>query len=116
MKKLFIIVPLLLLGACNQDVARYQESGLLCEDANHNSGDAQITLDVKADNKTANIVVNGENIKLIADSQSGTDISVQYYGVNSDNEPVKLRIVFDPIVEYMLGINSGENVYGCVKK
>ena len=63
MKKFVFLGFALFLAACGN---KYQETGLLCEDAEHNSAQAQITLDVNADNKVANIVVNGESVTLTA--------------------------------------------------
>ena len=113
MKKVMALTSVLVLAACGQN-AKYQESGLLCEDATHNSGNAEITLDVKAFETTADVIVNGESIKLTA--QSGEVIA--YYGTNANDEKVKLRIIVaeDGNVNYMLGINSDETTYGCIKK
>ena len=121
MKRIFVLGSVLALAACGQNAARYQETDLLCEDATHNSGTAQITLDVKATDKIANIVVNGENITLaVAEEQESAAANViVYYGTNANNEKVKLNIVLSENgqrIEYMLGINSDETTYGCVKK
>lgn len=113
MKKVMALTSVLALAACGQN-AKYQESGLLCEDATHNSEKAEITLDVKAYETTADVVVNGESIKLTA--QPGETIA--YYGTNANGEKVKLQIVVaeDGNVNYMLGVNSDETTYGCAKK
>ena len=95
----------------------YQETGLLCEDAEHSSGEAQITLDVDANKEVANVVVNGEKVVLSAQEQGENSIS--YYGTNAAGEQVKLKILFindGKDVHYMLGINSEESTYGCFKK
>ena len=96
----------------------YQETGLLCEDAEHNSGEAQITLDVDANKEIANVVVNGEAITLKSEGQMESTY-ISYYGTNAVGEQVKLNIIFtdnEKDVEYMLGINSEESTYGCFKK
>ena len=119
MKKLLTLTSVLVLAACGQTV-KYQETGLLCEDAKHNSKNAQITLDVTATDTTANIVVNGENIALTAEAQQEGSNMIAYYGTNANNEKVKLNIVLPTEegqeVKYMLGVNSDETTYGCVKK
>ena len=116
MKKIVFLSFALFLAACGN---KYQETGLLCEDAEHNSGQAQITLDVNADNKVANIVVNGESVTLTATSEKEST-HIMYYGKNTNDETVKLIIGFSKdgktADSYMLGINSGETVYGCYKK
>jgi hypothetical protein len=96
----------------------YEETGLLCEDAEHNSGEAQITLDVDATKENANVVVNGEHVVLKSEGQRDSTY-ISYYGTNSVGEQVKLNIIFtdnEKNVEYMLGINSDESTYGCFKK
>jgi hypothetical protein len=118
MKKIFVLGSVLALAACGQN-AKYQETDLLCEDATHNSGDAQITLNVAANDTTANVVVNGEKIVLTAQPQQADSNMIAYYGTNANNEKVKLNIVLpedDQGVRYMLGINSDETTYGCAKK
>ena len=118
MKKIFVLGSVLALAACGQN-AKYQETDLLCEDATHNSGDAQITLNVAANDTTANVVVNGEKIVLTAQPQQADSNMIAYYGANANNEKVKLNIVLpegDQGVRYMLGINSDETTYGCAKK
>ena len=116
MKKIMFLSFGLLLVACSN---KYQETGLLCEDATHNSGQAEITLDVNADNKVANVIVNGESIILTADSKKEST-HIMSYGKNSNDDTVKLIIGFSKdgktADNYMLGINSGETVYGCYKK
>ena len=111
MKKLLVLTSVLALAACGP---KYQETGLLCEDATHNAENAQITLDVKACDKSADVVINGESVKLTA--QPGE--TVAYYGTNANNEKVKLQIVTteDGNINYMLGVNSDETTYGCAKK
>ncbi len=121
MKKILALTSVLALAACGQNAAKYQETGLLCEDATHDSAAAQITLDVKATDKAADIVLNGENITLaVAEAQEGADANViAYYGTNANNEKVKLQIVLadeGKTVNYMLGVNSDETTYGCAKK
>jgi len=118
MKKVLTLTSILALAACGQDTAKYQETGLLCEDASHNSETAEITLDVRADDTVANIVVNGETLKLTAEPQQEGANNINYYGTNANNEKVKLMIVLaeDGNANYMLGINSDETTYGCVKK
>ena len=121
MKKILALTSVLALAACGQNAAKYQETGLLCEDATHDSATAQITLDVKATDKAADIVLNGENIALaVAEAQEGADVNViAYYGTNANNEKVKLQIVLadeGKTVNYMLGVNSDETTYGCAKK
>ena len=119
MKKLLTLTSVLALAACGQAV-KYQETGLLCEDAKHNAKNAEITLDVAATDTTANIVVNGENIALTAEPQQEGSNMITYYGTNANNEKVKLNIVLateeGQEVKYMLGVNSDETTYGCVKK
>lgn len=118
MKKIFVLGSVLALAACGQN-AKYQETGLLCEDATHNSETAQITLDVKAMDTNANVVVNGENIVLTAEPQQEGSNMITYYGTNANNEKVKLNIVLaedGQEVKYMLGVNSDETTYGCFKK
>ncbi|MDW2975262.1 MAG: hypothetical protein R8M70_04445 [Alphaproteobacteria bacterium] len=116
MKKFVFLGFALFLAACGN---KYQETGLLCEDAEHNSAQAQITLDVNADNKVANIVVNGESVTLTAAPEKEST-HIMYYGKNTNDETVKLIIGFSKdgktADSYMLGINSGETVYGCYKK
>ena len=112
-KTLLFVLPLILVGC-----AKYQETGLLCEDATHNSGQAQITLDVKADKHTADIVVNGEKITLKSETQTDSSY-IAYYGTNAVGEQVKMNIVFSKNgkqIDYMLGINSDERTYGCFKQ
>ena len=118
MKKVIALTSVLALAACGQQAAKYQESGLLCEDATHNSANAEITLDVKATDKVANVVVNGESLTLTAVEPEQGANSVSYYGTNANNEKVKLVIVAleDGNVNYMLGVNSDETTYGCAKK
>lgn len=118
MKKLLALTSVLVLAACGQEAAKYQETGLLCEDATHNSATAEITLDVKADDKTANVVVNGESIVLTAEELQQDSTYISYYGTNTKNEKVKMMIVFtdEGGINYMLGINSNERTYGCAKK
>ena len=116
MKKLLLFaIPLLLIGC-----TKYQETGLLCEDATHNSGQAQITLDVNADKHVADVVVNGENVTLKAQERDSDGSNyIAYYGTNAAGEQVKLNIIFSKNgkkVEYMLGVNSEERTYGCYKK
>ena len=45
---------------------------------------------------------------------------IMYYGKNTNDETVKLIIGFSKdgktADSYMLGMNSGETVYGCYKK
>jgi hypothetical protein len=117
MKKVLTLASVLALAACGQEAMKYQETGLLCEDATHNSKTAQITLDVKANDKVADVVVNGEALKLNAEPQQES-LGINYYGTNANNEKVKLVIVTaeDGNVNYMLGINSDEKTYGCAKK
>ncbi len=116
MKKIMFLSFGLLLAACSN---KYQETGLLCEDATHNSGQAEITLDVNADKHVANVVVNGENIVLKSQEQESGSNSISYYGTNTVGEQIKLMIVFSKKgkqIDYMLGINSDEHTYGCYKK
>lgn len=119
MKKILVLTSVLALAACGQN-AKYQEKGLLCEDAAHNAEAAEIALDVKATDTTANIVVNGEKIALTAEPQQEGSNMIAYYGTNANNEKVKLNIVLateeGQEVRYMLGINSDETTYGCAKK
>lgn len=117
MKKLLVLGSVLALAACGQN-AKYQETGLLCEDATHNSAKAEITLDVTATDTTANIVVNGEKVVLTAEPQQEGSNMIAYYGTNANNEKVKLNIVLSEDgqeVKYMLGVNADETTYGCVK-
>ena len=116
MKKLLLLPAVLLLVACGNN--RYQETGLLCEDAEHNAGEAQITLDVDADKEIANVVVNGERVVLKSEGQMDPTY-IAYYGTNAAGEQVKLNIIFTDDgknVHYMLGVNSDESTYGCFKK
>lgn len=116
MKKLFLLPVVLLLVACGN--SNYQATGLLCEDAEHNSGNAQITLDVDATKEIANVVVNGERVVLKSEGQKDSTY-ISYYGVNAAGEQIKLNIIFtdnEKSVQYMLGINSDESTYGCFKK
>ena len=118
MKKLLVLGSVLALAACGQN-AKYQETGLLCEDATHNSAKAEITLDVKATDTNANVVVNGESIALTAEPQQEGSTMIAYYGTNANNEKVKLNIVLSEDgqeVKYMLGVNSDETTYACFKK
>ena len=119
MKKFLTLTSILALAACGQN-AKYQETGLLCEDASHNAEAAEITLNVKATDTVANIVVNGEKIALTAEPQQEGSNMIAYYGTNANNEKVKLNIVLPAEegqeVKYMLGINSDETTYGCAKK
>ncbi len=116
MKKILALTSVLALAACGQN-AKYQETGLVCEDANHNSATAEITLDVKATDTNANIVVNGEKIALTAEAQQEGSNTITYYGTNANNEKVKLNIVSEENgIKYMLGVNSDETTYGCAKK
>ena len=66
------------------------------------------------------VVVNGENIALTAEPQQEGSNMITYYGTNANNEKVKLNIVLateeGQEVKYMLGVNSDETTYGCVKK
>ena len=111
MKKIFVLGSVLALAACGQD-AKYQETGLVCE----NAAGTQTTLDVKATDTTANVVVNGEKIALTAEPQQEGSNMVAYYGTNANNEKVKLNIVSEENgVKYMLGVNADETTYGCVK-
>ena len=115
MKKVLTLTSILALAACGQN-AKYQETGLLCADASHDENTAEITLDVRANDNIADVVVNGEKLTLNAQPQSNTTY-VEYYGTNANNENVKLRIVLaDDTVKYMLGINSDDTTYGCIKK
>lgn len=118
MKKILALTSVLALAACGQD-AKYQETGLLCEDAAHNAEAAEIALDVKATDTVANIVVNGEKIALNAEPQQEGSNMIAYNGTNANNENVKLNIVLPTeegqAVQYMLGINS-DTTYGCAKK
>ena len=117
MKKFVFLGFAFFLAACGN---KYQQTGLLCEDAEHNSAQAQITLDVNADNKVANIVVNGENVILKSQEQESKGSNyISYYGTNAAGEQVKLNIIFSKNgkqIDYMLGINSEEHTYGCYKK
>jgi len=113
MKKILALTSVLALAACWQN-AKYQETGLVCEDAAHN----QITLDVKATDTNANVVVNGEKVVLTAEPVAeGADVNmVTYVGTNANNEKVKLNIVSEENgVKYMLGVNADETTYACVK-
>lgn len=111
MKKIFVLGSILALAACGMD-AKYQETGLVCE----NAAGTQTTLDVKATDTTANVVVNGEKIVLTAEPQQEGSNMVVYYGTNANNEKVKLNIVSEENgVKYMLGVNADETTYGCVK-
>lgn len=116
MKKLLLFAIPLMLVACT----KYQETGLLCEDATHNSGQAEITLDVNADKHVANVVVNGEAVVLNAQKQESKGSNyISYYGINAAGEQVKLNIIFSKNgkqIDYMLGVNSEEHTYGCFKK
>ena len=115
MKKLLVLGSVLALAACGQS-AKYQETGLLCEDATHDSAKAEITLDVKATDTNANVVVNGEKVVLTAEPQQEGSNMIAYYGTNANNEKVKLNIVSEENgVKYMLGVNADETTYGCVK-
>ena len=119
MKKILALTSVLALAACGQD-AKYQETGLLCEDATHAADAAEITLDVAATDTTANIVVNGEKIALTAEAQPEGSNMIAYYGTNANNEKVKLNIVLPTEegqeVKYMVGVNSDEPTDGCAKK
>ena len=117
MKKILALTSVLALAACGQNAAKYQETGLLCEDATHNAETAEIALDVKATDTVANIVVNGEKIVLNAEAQQEGSNMVTYYGTNANGEKVKLNIISEESgVKYMLGINSDETTYNCAKK
>ncbi len=112
MKKLLLVAIIAALAGCT----KYNETGLVCADAEHPTQDvAQITLDVKACSKKAAVVINGEKIKLSkSDNPADTD---SYYGTNAAGEQVKLMITdTDNGVNYKLGINSGDTTYGCYKK
>lgn len=116
MKKILALTSVLALAACWQN-AKYQETGLVCEDAAHN----QITLDVKATDTNANVVVNGEKIALAVEPVAeGADVNMAtYVGTNANNEKVKLNIVLateGQDVKYMLGVNTDETTYVCTKK
>lgn len=119
MKKILALTSVLALAACGQD-AKYKASDLLCEDAAHNAETAEITLNVKATDTAAKVVVNGEKIALTAEPQQEGSNMIVYYGTNANSEKVKLNIVLPAEegqeVQYMLGINSDETTYGCVKK
>lgn len=119
MKKILALTSVLSLAACGQG-AKYQETGLFCEDASHNAETAEITLNVKATDTAAKIVVNGEKITLTAEPQQEGSNMIAYYGTNANNEKVKLNIVLPTEegqeVKYMLGVNSDETTYGCAKK
>lgn len=110
MKKLLLVAIIAALTGCT----KYNETGLVCADAEHPTQDvAQITLDVKACSKKASVVINGEQVKL---SKTGAD-ETAYYGTNAAGEQVKLMITdTDNGVDYKLGINSGDTTYGCYKK
>ena len=115
MKKLLVLGSVLALAACGQN-AKYQEIGLVCE----NAAGTQTTLDVKATDTNAKVVVNGEKVVLTAEPQQEGSNMIAYYGTNANNEKVKLNIVLateeGQEVKYMLGVNSDETTYGCVKK
>ena len=114
MKKVLLLAVIIALAGCT----KYNETGLVCADAEHPTQDvAQITLDVKACSKKATAIINGEEVKL---SKGDADENA-YYGTNAAGEQVKLMIQEatdnDKVVyEYMLGINSGDATYGCYKK
>ena len=111
MKKLLVLGSVLALAACGQN-AKYQETGLVCE----NAAGTQTTLDVKATDTNANVVVNGEKVVLTAEPQQEGSNMIAYYGTNANNEKVKLNIVSEENgVKYMLGVNADETTYGCVK-
>lgn len=113
MKKIFVLGSVLALAACGQNTAKYQETNLVCE----NAAGTQTTLDVKATDTKADVIVNGENIVLTAEPQQENSNMVAYYGTNANNEKVKLNIVSEENgVKYMLGVNADETTYGCVKK
>ncbi len=116
MKKVLTLTSVLALAACGQN-AKYQETGLVCEDATHNSGAAEITLDVRANDDVANVVINGESLKLTV-QPSEDAMNIDYYGKNANDEKVKLHIAVqeDGTIKYMLGVNSDEVTYGCAKK
>ena len=119
MKKILTLTSVLALAACGQDVMQYQETGLLCEDATHNSAKAEITLDVKANDEIAKVVVNGEKMTLTVAEEQQDKPMLNYYGTNANNEKVKLVISFadDGTVDmYRLGVNSDETTYGCAKQ
>lgn len=111
MKKIFVLGSVLALAACGNNV-KYQETGLVCE----SESQVAITLDVKATDTTANVVVNGENVDLTLQPVEGSNMIV-YVGTNANNEQVKLNIVSEEgqEVKYMLGVNSGDTTYGCAK-
>ena len=117
MKKLLVVASIVALAGCT----KYNETGLLCADAEHPSQDvAQITLDVKACSKKADVVINGEKVEL---SKNGAD-ETAYYGTNAAGEQVKLMISESDNgnVDYMLGIKALTDdtdvitTYGCYKK
>ena len=111
MKKLLVLGSVLALAACGQN-AKYQETGLVCE----NAAGTQTTLDVKATDTNAKVVVNGEKVVLTAEPQQEGSNMIAYYGTNANNEKVKLNIVSEENgVKYMLGVNADETTYGCVK-
>ena len=111
MKKIFVLGSVLAVAACGMD-AKYQETGLVCE----NAAGTQTTLDVKATDTNANVVINGEKVVLTAEPQQEGSNMVVYYGTNTNNEKVKLNIVSEEDgVKYMLGVNSDETTYGFVK-
>ena len=115
MKKLLLLATIVALAGCT----KYNETGLVCADAEHlNSNDAQITLDVHASDTKADVVVNGEKIKLKSQGKQGDNNYIEYYGTNAAGEEVKLDIVFpdNAPVYYMLGIDSNMTTYGCYKK
>lgn len=111
MKKLLVLGSVLALAACGQN-AKYQETGLVCE----NAAGTQTTLDVKATDTNAKVVVNGEKVVLTAEPQQEGSNMIAYYGTNANNEKVKLNIVSEENgVKYMLGVNADETTYACVK-
>ena len=112
-KTLLLVIPLLLVGC-----TKYNETGLVCEDATHNAADAQITLDVHACDKKAKVIVNGEKIKLESQGKREGANYISYFGENAAGEQVRLDIIFpdNEPVEYMLGVNTGITTYGCYKK
>lgn len=115
MKKLLLVAIIAALTGCT----KYNETGLVCADAEHlTSGDAQTTLDVRATDTRADIVVNGEKIKLKSQGKQGDNNFIEYLGTNAAGESVKLDIVFpeNGKTYYMLGVNSDTTTYGCYKK
>ena len=115
MKKLLLLAIIATLTGCT----KYNETGLVCADAEHDFDHAVTTLDVSADYETAKIVLNGEKITLKSDDPQEKEIRL-YGGVNAAGEPVYLSI-FDGTLDkqgetrYFVGSDK-DKLNGCLRK